>query len=129
MLAIWLEQRDRLGWVAKEDDDWDESYLVARRRGRRLTNFLLMSIGLMIIASGLAGRGLLFVIAWSVIFLALLLLVALAFFDMARTHRYATDRLPEIQRRAIQQAKQLLAEKRRSEAASSDSDEGDGPDT
>lgn len=99
--AVWLQWTEHHGWPYDSAEcDADHLYFEKRKRSRSLVNALIGICGLLILAATFAGIGLVFVAAWSIVALTLMVIVILAGLDAFRTHRHHKDRIRELRRRA-----------------------------
>lgn len=79
----------------------DQTYRTQRSRNRIWTNMLVALIGILAMCAGLLGGGPIWIALWAAIPLILVVIVSLAFADVARTHKYLREKLPEIQKEAL----------------------------
>ncbi len=79
----------------------DQTYRTQRSRNRIWTNMLVALIGILAMVAGLLGGGPVWIALWAAIPLILVVIVTLAFADVARTHKYLREKLPEIQKESL----------------------------
>ena len=102
--AGWLQWTELHGWPHDTDDnEWDNEYLQRRKKSRLLVNLLIGTCGLLILAAAIAGKGVVFVAAWSIVSLILMVILILAALDAFRTHRHHQDKLRRIRERAMEE--------------------------
>jgi pheromone shutdown protein TraB len=100
--AAWLQWTEHQGWPYDSFNmEEDGEYLTRRRRSRLIVNGLLALCGLLICTATLAGVGVVFAVAWTLVTLNLMIIVLLAGLDAFRTHRYHKDRLRALRERAF----------------------------
>lgn len=95
--AGWLHWNEQRGWPNELfETDLDREYRNRRLRSRMHINYLIAACGGSIVVSAFAGPGMIWMICWCAVIIALLLVVFLAFADAIRSHRYLRKKLPEI---------------------------------
>ena len=100
--AFWLQWTERRGWPNESfDSEVDANYFAGRMRWRRRVNVIFATCGVLILSANMAGPKL-FVLAWMSVILGLLAIMILAAFDVIRTQRYVSDKIPEIRRRVLE---------------------------
>ncbi|KAA5547188.1 EscU/YscU/HrcU family type III secretion system export apparatus switch protein [Roseiconus nitratireducens] len=92
--AFWLQWTENHGWphdsfTGKDDQE----YLAQRKKSRRLVNILIGLCGALIAVATFAGVGLVFVAAWSIVTITLMVILVLAALDAFRTHRHHRRKL------------------------------------
>ena len=95
--AFWLQRTESRGWPNDSfNEAEDQAYLRRRGKSRRLVNILIGICGLLSLCAAISGDRLVFVSAWSIITLNLLVIIVLAGLDAFRTFRHHTDKLRRI---------------------------------
>ena len=88
----------------ESETELDNLYFTRRTRGRQLVHLLMALCAALAIGAGIVGRGRAFVLIWASVPLVLFIIVILAMIDALRTHRYHTQKLPEIRRASFPEA-------------------------
>lgn len=104
--AFWLHWNEQLGWPGDTSEtDLDRDYLRRRYRARRWMHWLFAVCGLLIMAAAWGGpeSKLFWIGCWTVVMITLLTIIILAAFDVLRTQRYQSKKLPEIRRQTLDQ--------------------------
>ena len=100
--AVWLHQREQTGWgESHENSEIDEQYYSRRETGRRWVYLLFGVAGLLILVAAFAGPGFVWGLCWLLVSILLIGVVSLALMDAMRTHRYHSQKLPEIRRQLL----------------------------
>ena len=100
--AIWLHQREQTGWdERRESSELDKQYYSRREAGRRQVYVLFGTAGALILVAAFAGPGFIWGVCWLIVSVLLLYVVVLALIDALRTHRYHSQKLPEIRRQLL----------------------------
>ena len=100
--AVWLQWTEHRGWPDDPADcEADHVYLAKRKRSRSLVNTLIGICGLLVLAATFAGIGVIFVAAWSIVALTLMVIVILAGLDAFRTHRHHQNKMRDLRRNAV----------------------------
>ncbi len=100
--GIWLQWTEGRGWPHDSfDGDEDTEYRLRRRRLRTVVNALIGFCGGLIVSAAFAGGGVVFLAAWSMVTLVLIVILALAGFDALRTHRHHRDKLKRLRDQAF----------------------------
>lgn len=99
--AIWLHRQEQHGWEGehRSESELDVAYYRRRRRSRMWVHLTLGGCGVLIYVATFFGPGVVWLICWMLVSIALLAVVAMALIDALRTHRYHNQKLPEIRRR------------------------------
>lgn len=100
--AVWLQWTEQHGWPHdsfNSDDDFE--YLARRKKSRLFVNILIGICGLLILVATFAGVGVLFLVAWSVVSLILMVILFLAGMDAFRTHRHHQAKLRRLREQAF----------------------------
>lgn len=101
--AVWLQWTEHQGWPHDTFDSEDDlEYLDRRKKSRLRVNILIGICGLLILAATLSGAGVVFVAAWSIVTLILMVIVILAGLDAFRTHRHQQDKIRRMRKRALE---------------------------
>ncbi|QEG01031.1 hypothetical protein Mal15_51070 [Stieleria maiorica] len=100
--AIWLQWTEHHGWPHDTfDGDDDIEYRRRRKKSRLLVNVLIGICGALILAATFAGVGVVYLAAWSIVTLTLVVIVILAGLDAFRTHRHHQDKIRRMRKRAL----------------------------
>ena len=105
--AVWLQWNEKHGWPQEFDEvnramhplvgtELDREYYASRGRSRRRIHVIIGICGALILIAAIAGGGLVWLVAWSCVMVALMGVVLLALLDAVRTHRYHRSKLPEV---------------------------------
>ena len=96
--GLWLQSTESKGWPNEScEGNLDRQYFARRHRLRRRVNGILIVCGMLILVAGISPPRM-FILAWTLVSLALLIVVMLAGLDAVRTQRYHARKLPEIRR-------------------------------
>ena len=99
--ALWLQSTESKGWPNESyHGETDEKYLRRRRRSRQRVNGIFLICGVLILVASVSGPRM-FVLAWTAVTLALLVIVVLAALDAIRTQRYLNKKLPELRKKTL----------------------------
>ncbi len=102
--AFWLQWTEHRGWPHDTfDGDEDVEYRRRRKKSRLRVNVLIGICGLLILTATFADVGLVFVAAWSIVSLILMVIVILAGLDAFRTHRHHQDKIRRMRKRAMEE--------------------------
>ena len=102
--AFWLQWTEHHGWPHDGfDTAEDAEYLTKRKKSRRFVNILIGMCGGLILAATLAGVGVVFLTAWSIVSLILIVILFLAGLDAFRTHRHHQDKLRRLREKALEE--------------------------
>jgi predicted tellurium resistance membrane protein TerC len=100
--AGWLQWTEQRGWPHDTDDgELDVDYLQRRKKSRSRVNLLIGICGLLILTATLAGIGPIFVAAWSIVTVILMVIIILAGLDAFRTHRHHQEKIRQLRDRAM----------------------------
>ncbi|SRR6056297_468711 len=113
--ALWLEQRDRGEPQAGQGDQtFDDEYLAARRRGRRVVHGLLMLSAVLIVIAAMAGPGPVWIAMWLAVCGVLIVVMVLGLLDFYRTNRYFARKLTQFHKQSLEQHFDVPPDKRSS---------------
>lgn len=102
--AVWLQWTEHRGWPHDTfDGEEDREYRAKRRKSRLLVNVLIGICGLLILTSTFADHRVVFVAAWSIVSLILMVVIVLAGLDAFRTHRHQRDKLRRMREQAMEE--------------------------
>jgi len=92
--ACWLQWTEHHGWPHDSfNGDEDQQYLAQRKKSRRLVNVLIGGCGLLIGIATFAGVGRIFIAAWSIVAVTLIVILVLAALDAFRTLRHHRQKM------------------------------------
>ncbi len=100
--AYWLHWNETQGWPNESFvTELDNRYHATRSRSRKRIHIIIAICGVLILVAAIVGPGPVWVASWMCVTVALLTVVVLAGVDAIRTHRYHSDKLPEIRRQVL----------------------------
>ncbi len=101
--AGWLQWTEHHGWPHDTfNDAEDKAYRDRRKKSRLRVNMLIGICGVLILTAAIAGKGLFFIAAWTIVSLILMVIVILAGLDAFRTHRHHQDKIRRIRKKAVE---------------------------
>ena len=101
--AGWLQWTEHHGWPHDTfDEEEDAVYRTHRKKARSRVNALIGLCGILILTAAFAGKGIVFIAAWTIVSLILMVIVILAGLDAFRTHRHHQDKIRRMRKRAIE---------------------------
>ena len=97
--AAWLHWHETHGWPDESFvTELDNQYHHKRSRSRGRIHFIIAACGVLILIAAFAGPGPLWIAAWMCVIAGLIAVLFLGGIDAFRTHRYQSNKLPEIRR-------------------------------
>ena len=97
--AGWLHWNEVHGWPNETFiTELDNQYHSKRQRSRKFIHIIITGCGILILIAAFAGPGVLWIASWMCVMAGLFAVICLAGVDASRTHRYHTNKLPELRR-------------------------------